>query len=132
MEKITKDTYLVRFTLPGSSQLGLLPGQHLILRYLHGGRRVSAACSAIEQLSGRGTCLTFPKPLFAFFRALGAELSSASVIYSNSSTLIALTSQGTVLSTQAMDPFNLHKIPRGRSSQRVSRTCSHRKYWVRI
>lgn len=32
MEKVTKDTYLVRFTLPGNSRLGLRPGQHLILR----------------------------------------------------------------------------------------------------
>jgi NAD(P)H-flavin reductase len=34
MEKVTKDTYLVRFTLPGNSRLGLRPGQHLILRYM--------------------------------------------------------------------------------------------------
>ncbi|XP_059545464.1 NADH-cytochrome b5 reductase-like isoform X2 [Myotis daubentonii] len=33
MDKLTQDTYCVRFALPGSSQLGLRPGQHLILRY---------------------------------------------------------------------------------------------------
>lgn len=33
MDKLTQDTYRVRFALPGSSQLGLRPGQHLILRY---------------------------------------------------------------------------------------------------
>ncbi|KAF6109733.1 hypothetical protein HJG60_010942 [Phyllostomus discolor] len=33
MEKLTEDTYRVQFVLPGNSQLGLWPGQHLILRY---------------------------------------------------------------------------------------------------
>ncbi|XP_045060134.2 NADH-cytochrome b5 reductase-like isoform X2 [Desmodus rotundus] len=33
MEKLTEDTYRVQFALPGNSQLGLWPGQHLILRY---------------------------------------------------------------------------------------------------
>ncbi|XP_063457190.1 NADH-cytochrome b5 reductase-like isoform X3 [Pan paniscus] len=33
MDRLTKDTYRVRFALPGNSQLGLRPGQHLILRY---------------------------------------------------------------------------------------------------
>uniref|UniRef100_A0A4X1WB01 Oxidoreductase-like domain-containing protein n=1 Tax=Sus scrofa TaxID=9823 RepID=A0A4X1WB01_PIG len=33
MDRLSKDTYLVRFALPGNSQLGLRPGQHLILRY---------------------------------------------------------------------------------------------------
>uniref|UniRef100_A0A8C3YL96 Cytochrome b5 reductase like n=1 Tax=Catagonus wagneri TaxID=51154 RepID=A0A8C3YL96_9CETA len=33
VDKLSKDTYLVRFALPGNSQLGLRPGQHLILRY---------------------------------------------------------------------------------------------------
>lgn len=32
MDRLSKDTYLVRFALPGNSQLGLRPGQHLILR----------------------------------------------------------------------------------------------------
>ncbi|XP_037355965.1 NADH-cytochrome b5 reductase-like isoform X2 [Talpa occidentalis] len=32
ISKLTKDTYQVRFALPGNSQLGLRPGQHLILR----------------------------------------------------------------------------------------------------
>ncbi|XP_060062226.1 NADH-cytochrome b5 reductase-like isoform X3 [Erinaceus europaeus] len=33
VDKLTKDTYRVRFALPGNSRLGLRPGQHLILRY---------------------------------------------------------------------------------------------------
>lgn len=33
IDKLTKDTYHVRFALPGNSPLGLRPGQHLILRY---------------------------------------------------------------------------------------------------
>ncbi|XP_011937966.1 PREDICTED: NADH-cytochrome b5 reductase-like isoform X2 [Cercocebus atys] len=33
VDRLTKDTYRVRFALPGNSQLGLQPGQHLILRY---------------------------------------------------------------------------------------------------
>ena len=33
VDRLTEDTYLVRFALPGNSQLGLRPGQHLILRY---------------------------------------------------------------------------------------------------
>ncbi|XP_073090079.1 NADH-cytochrome b5 reductase-like isoform X4 [Manis javanica] len=32
IDKLTKDTYHVRFALPGNSPLGLRPGQHLILR----------------------------------------------------------------------------------------------------
>ncbi|XP_029805379.1 NADH-cytochrome b5 reductase-like isoform X1 [Suricata suricatta] len=32
MDKLTKDTYRVRFALPGNSRLGLRPGQHLVLR----------------------------------------------------------------------------------------------------
>ncbi|KAG8518943.1 NADH-cytochrome b5 reductase-like, partial [Galemys pyrenaicus] len=36
MSKLTEDTYQVRFALPGNSQLGLRPGQHLILRYING------------------------------------------------------------------------------------------------
>ncbi|XP_020952257.1 NADH-cytochrome b5 reductase-like isoform X1 [Sus scrofa] len=32
VDRLSKDTYLVRFALPGNSQLGLRPGQHLILR----------------------------------------------------------------------------------------------------
>ncbi|XP_037683080.1 NADH-cytochrome b5 reductase-like isoform X3 [Choloepus didactylus] len=33
VDRLTKDTHRVRFSLPGNSQLGLQPGQHLILRY---------------------------------------------------------------------------------------------------
>lgn len=32
VDRLSKDTYLVQFALPGNSQLGLRPGQHLILR----------------------------------------------------------------------------------------------------
>uniref|UniRef100_A0A8D1E396 NADH-cytochrome b5 reductase n=1 Tax=Sus scrofa TaxID=9823 RepID=A0A8D1E396_PIG len=32
VDRLSKDTYLVRFALHGNSQLGLRPGQHLILR----------------------------------------------------------------------------------------------------
>uniref|UniRef100_A0ABI7YIG1 FAD-binding FR-type domain-containing protein n=1 Tax=Felis catus TaxID=9685 RepID=A0ABI7YIG1_FELCA len=32
VDRLTKDTYRVRFALPRNSQLGLRPGQHLILR----------------------------------------------------------------------------------------------------
>lgn len=37
LDKVTNDTYHVRFALPGNSQLGLRPGQHLILRYIRPG-----------------------------------------------------------------------------------------------
>ncbi|KAH0516286.1 NADH-cytochrome b5 reductase-like [Microtus ochrogaster] len=55
IEKLTKDTYHVRFTLPGSSQLGLHPGQHLILRYTQvvGGPSL-LPCFATDQLSSLG------------------------------------------------------------------------------
>uniref|UniRef100_G1LT62 Cytochrome b5 reductase like n=2 Tax=Ailuropoda melanoleuca TaxID=9646 RepID=G1LT62_AILME len=33
MDRLTEDTYRVRFALPRNCQLGLRPGQHLILRY---------------------------------------------------------------------------------------------------
>uniref|UniRef100_A0A667I5K5 NADH-cytochrome b5 reductase-like n=1 Tax=Lynx canadensis TaxID=61383 RepID=A0A667I5K5_LYNCA len=33
VDRLTKDTYHVRFALPRNSRLGLRPGQHLILRY---------------------------------------------------------------------------------------------------
>lgn len=44
MDKLTQDTYRVRFALPESTQLGLRPGQHLILRYTQvvGGSKPSA------------------------------------------------------------------------------------------
>ncbi|KAM6173791.1 NADH-cytochrome b5 reductase-like isoform 1-T2 [Erethizon dorsatum] len=32
VDRLTNDTYRVRFTLPGNGQLGLRPGQHLVLR----------------------------------------------------------------------------------------------------
>ncbi|XP_073645545.1 NADH-cytochrome b5 reductase-like isoform X6 [Tursiops truncatus] len=42
-DRLTKDTYLVRFALPGNSRLGLRPGQHLILRYTQYGELLMLA-----------------------------------------------------------------------------------------
>lgn len=54
MEKITKDTYLVRFTLPGTRQLGLLPGQHLILRGEVDGLEIQRAYTPISPVTAEG------------------------------------------------------------------------------
>ncbi|XP_028643982.1 NADH-cytochrome b5 reductase-like isoform X1 [Grammomys surdaster] len=54
MEKVTKDTYLVRFTLPGTSQLGLLPGQHLILRGVVDGLEIQRAYTPISPVTAEG------------------------------------------------------------------------------
>ncbi|XP_029396335.1 NADH-cytochrome b5 reductase-like isoform X3 [Mus pahari] len=54
MEKVTKDTYLVRFTLPGNSQLGLLPGQHLILRGVIDGLEIQRAYTPISPVTAEG------------------------------------------------------------------------------
>lgn len=43
VDRLTEDTYLVRFALPGNSQLGLRPGQHLILRYTQYGELLMLA-----------------------------------------------------------------------------------------
>ncbi|XP_026964249.1 NADH-cytochrome b5 reductase-like isoform X5 [Sagmatias obliquidens] len=42
-DRLTKDTYLVRFALPGNSRLSLRPGQHLILRYTQYGELLMLA-----------------------------------------------------------------------------------------
>uniref|UniRef100_A0A8C8U031 Cytochrome b5 reductase-like n=1 Tax=Peromyscus maniculatus bairdii TaxID=230844 RepID=A0A8C8U031_PERMB len=54
VEKLTKDTYRVRFTLPGNSQLGLHPGQHLILRGLVNGLEIQRAYTPISPATAEG------------------------------------------------------------------------------
>ncbi|KAL1776894.1 NADH-cytochrome b5 reductase-like [Sigmodon hispidus] len=54
MEKITKDTYHIRFTLPGNSQLGLHPGQHLILRGVVDGLEIQRAYTPISPVTAEG------------------------------------------------------------------------------
>ncbi|XP_031233923.1 NADH-cytochrome b5 reductase-like isoform X1 [Mastomys coucha] len=54
MEKVTKDTYLVRFTLPENSKLGLLPGQHLILRGIVDGLEIQRAYTPISPVTAEG------------------------------------------------------------------------------
>lgn len=54
MEKVTKDTYLVRFTLPGNSRLGLRPGQHLILRGVVDGLEIQRAYTPISPVTAEG------------------------------------------------------------------------------
>ncbi|XP_049992132.1 NADH-cytochrome b5 reductase-like isoform X2 [Alexandromys fortis] len=54
IEKLTKDTYHVRFTLPGSNQLGLHPGQHLILRGTADGLEIQRAYTPISPVTAEG------------------------------------------------------------------------------
>ncbi|XP_051044326.1 NADH-cytochrome b5 reductase-like isoform X2 [Phodopus roborovskii] len=54
IEKLTKDTYHVRFTLPGNSQLGLHPGQHLILRGVADGLEIQRAYTPISPVTAEG------------------------------------------------------------------------------
>ncbi|XP_040612964.1 NADH-cytochrome b5 reductase-like [Mesocricetus auratus] len=54
IEKLTKDTYHVRFTLPGNSQLGLHPGQHLILRGIADGLEIQRAYTPISPVTAEG------------------------------------------------------------------------------
>ncbi|XP_051027574.1 NADH-cytochrome b5 reductase-like isoform X1 [Acomys russatus] len=54
LEKVTKDTYLVRFTLAGHSQLGLHPGQHLVLRGTVDGLEIQRAYTPISPVSAEG------------------------------------------------------------------------------
>ncbi|XP_021490965.1 NADH-cytochrome b5 reductase-like [Meriones unguiculatus] len=54
MEKLTADTYLIRFTLPGSRQLGLHPGQHLILRGTVDGLEIQRAYTPISPVTAEG------------------------------------------------------------------------------
>ena len=64
VDRLSKDTYLVRFALPGNSQLGLRPGQHLILRYTQaaGGPSFAAVLCQVLAAWSRATCFTFLKP----------------------------------------------------------------------
>ncbi|XP_070259444.1 NADH-cytochrome b5 reductase-like isoform X1 [Myotis yumanensis] len=54
MDKLTQDTYRVRFALPGSSQLGLRPGQHLILRGIVDGLEIQRAYTPISPVNAEG------------------------------------------------------------------------------
>ncbi|XP_003411111.1 NADH-cytochrome b5 reductase-like isoform X1 [Loxodonta africana] len=54
VDKVTKDTYHVRFALPGNSQLGLRPGQHLILRGTVGGLEIQRAYTPISPANAKG------------------------------------------------------------------------------
>ncbi|KAJ8779667.1 hypothetical protein J1605_012551 [Eschrichtius robustus] len=53
-DRLTKDTYLVRFALPGNSQLGLRPGQHLILRGIVDGLEIQRAYTPISPANAKG------------------------------------------------------------------------------
>lgn len=54
MEKVTQDTYRVRFALPGNSQLGLWPGQHLILRGRVNDLEIQRAYTPISPSNAKG------------------------------------------------------------------------------
>lgn len=54
LDKVTNDTYHVRFALPGNSQLGLRPGQHLILRGTVEDLEIQRAYTPISPPSAEG------------------------------------------------------------------------------
>lgn len=54
IHRFTQDTYCVRFALPGHSQLGLRPGQHLILRAQVGDLDIQRAYTPISPVSAAG------------------------------------------------------------------------------
>nr|KAF6382656.1 hypothetical protein mPipKuh1_009004 [Pipistrellus kuhlii] len=54
LDRLTQDTYRVRFALPGSSQLGLQPGQHLILRGIVDGLEIQRAYTPISPANAEG------------------------------------------------------------------------------
>uniref|UniRef100_A0A8C5VUW4 NADH-cytochrome b5 reductase-like n=1 Tax=Microcebus murinus TaxID=30608 RepID=A0A8C5VUW4_MICMU len=54
MDKLTKDTYCVRFALPGNSQLSLQPGQHLILRGVVDDLEIQRAYTPISPANTEG------------------------------------------------------------------------------
>ncbi|XP_065768489.1 NADH-cytochrome b5 reductase-like isoform X2 [Muntiacus reevesi] len=54
VDRLTKDTYLVRFALPGNSQLGLRPGQHLILRGTVDDLEIQRAYTPISPANAEG------------------------------------------------------------------------------
>ncbi|KAM6218868.1 NADH-cytochrome b5 reductase-like [Rhynchocyon petersi] len=54
VDKVTKDTYCARFALPENSQLGLQPGQHLILRGTVDGLEIQRAYTPISPPNAKG------------------------------------------------------------------------------
>ncbi|XP_069848829.1 NADH-cytochrome b5 reductase-like isoform X1 [Dipodomys merriami] len=54
MERLPADTYLIRFALPGNSQLGLQPGQHLILRGTVDDLEIQRAYTPISPANAEG------------------------------------------------------------------------------
>ncbi|XP_037683079.1 NADH-cytochrome b5 reductase-like isoform X2 [Choloepus didactylus] len=54
VDRLTKDTHRVRFSLPGNSQLGLQPGQHLILRGTVDGLEIQRAYTPISPANAEG------------------------------------------------------------------------------
>uniref|UniRef100_A0A250XY98 NADH-cytochrome b5 reductase n=1 Tax=Castor canadensis TaxID=51338 RepID=A0A250XY98_CASCN len=54
MDRLTKDTYHIRFALPGNSQLGLQPGQHLVLRGIVDGLEIQRAYTPISPANAEG------------------------------------------------------------------------------
>ncbi|XP_055978248.1 NADH-cytochrome b5 reductase-like [Sorex fumeus] len=54
VHRLTQDTYRVRFALPGHGQLGLQPGQHLILRARVGDLDVQRAYTPISPANASG------------------------------------------------------------------------------
>uniref|UniRef100_A0A8D1W939 NADH-cytochrome b5 reductase n=1 Tax=Sus scrofa TaxID=9823 RepID=A0A8D1W939_PIG len=54
VDRLSKDTYLVRFALPGNSQLGLRPGQHLILRGTVDDLEIQRAYTPISPVNTEG------------------------------------------------------------------------------
>ncbi|XP_070642595.1 NADH-cytochrome b5 reductase-like isoform X5 [Bos indicus] len=54
VDRLTEDTYLVRFALPGNSQLGLRPGQHLILRGTVDDLEIQRAYTPISPANAEG------------------------------------------------------------------------------
>nr|KAF6382655.1 hypothetical protein mPipKuh1_009004 [Pipistrellus kuhlii] len=66
LDRLTQDTYRVRFALPGSSQLGLQPGQHLILRYTQvvGGSKLCSPALPFASCMAAGDSLNPPLIIF--------------------------------------------------------------------
>ncbi|XP_045655439.1 NADH-cytochrome b5 reductase-like isoform X2 [Ursus americanus] len=54
MDRLTEDTYRVRFALPRNCQLGLRPGQHLILRGKVDGLEIQRAYTPINPANAEG------------------------------------------------------------------------------
>ncbi|XP_023558422.1 NADH-cytochrome b5 reductase-like isoform X2 [Octodon degus] len=54
VNKLTNDTYCVRFALPGNSQLSLRPGQHLVLRGIVEDLEIQRAYTPISPANAEG------------------------------------------------------------------------------